>query len=251
MGVTAISLTGWDNTIEPAETVGFMAQRPGAIMGIHFSEERRGGKRHPNRSWVQEFVRLARRQPVDVVRHMRVDAHMGNRWSLDIAQGKMDVLEQEVDPTVFRRIQLNHLGRAQPEQLLEGAEKRKDFTFVVSRSRASAAFCAGMDALLQTYKGPAKIAYLYDDSWGKGVVPEEWPKVLPHAACGYAGGLGPENLSEQIEKLLALNPDANFWVDMESKLRNEHDIFQIEKAIACYDIAQPYLRTEKSMGFRL
>jgi hypothetical protein len=248
MAVTAISLTGWDNTVEPAAAVEFMASNPEAIMGIHFSQERRGSSRHPNKAWVIDFVRLARQQSADVMGHGRADAHLGNRWSLEVASGKMGVLDEEVDPAVFRRVQLNHLGRAKPEEFLVGAEKRSDLTFVLSRSGATKSFCEPLDDILKTYQGPAKVAFLYDDSWGQGRTPEDWPKVLTHAPCGYAGGLGPENLSEQIQKLLALNPDAQFWVDMESRLRNERDIFDIGYAQKCVDIAREHI---VSSGFRL
>ncbi len=62
---------------------------------------------------------------------------------------------------------------------------------------------------------------------------------MPGIACGYAGGLGPDNLEEQLELISAAAGDCSFWVDMEGKLRTldetECDWFDLGKARRCLE----------------
>lgn len=55
---------------------------------------------------------------------------------------------------------------------------------------------------------------LFDTSSGFGILPEKWPELLPELYCGYAGGLGPDNLQEQLEKIESVIGDNEIWVDM-------------------------------------
>ena len=55
---------------------------------------------------------------------------------------------------------------------------------------------------------------------------------------GYAGGLSPANIAEQLGRIEATAPGRTLWVDMESSLRtrlkeDEGDIFDANKAMAC------------------
>lgn len=74
---------------------------------------------------------------------------------------------------------------------------------------------------------------VYDMSGGKGVLPLEWPVPDPAwKKVGYAGGLGPENIVEQLEKIKIAAGKIDFWVDMESSLRKvdkNGDRFDLEK----------------------
>ena len=70
---------------------------------------------------------------------------------------------------------------------------------------------------------------LFDTSSGAGMSPSEWPALIEGRKCGYAGGLGPDNLKAELDYLDYFLPeDAVIWVDMETKLRNTQDYFDIE-----------------------
>ena len=49
---------------------------------------------------------------------------------------------------------------------------------------------------------------------------------------GYAGGLGPDNLAVELASIKAV-ASSGWWVDMESKLRDEHDKFDVGRAEQC------------------
>jgi phosphoribosylanthranilate isomerase len=60
---------------------------------------------------------------------------------------------------------------------------------------------------------------LFDASHGRGVEVELWPAPIAGKSCGYAGGLGPDNIKREIAKINAVNGRMNSWLDMETKLR--------------------------------
>ncbi len=67
-----------------------------------------------------------------------------------------------------------------------------------------------------------KTAALFDTSGGAGILPADWPEPTKQFWCGYAGGLGPDNVAEQVEKI---NQTCNglFWIDMERRVRTDDD----------------------------
>jgi len=61
---------------------------------------------------------------------------------------------------------------------------------------------------------------------------------------GYAGGLGPENLAEQLPLIGQAAGDCRIWVDMESRVRSDNDRqFDLAKVRKCLEIAKPFIRS--------
>lgn len=61
---------------------------------------------------------------------------------------------------------------------------------------------------------------LYDSSYGAGICPATWnPPVYQNRPMGYAGGLSPDNVAANLEKIAAVCPE-NYttWIDAEGKL---------------------------------
>lgn len=75
--------------------------------------------------------------------------------------------------------------------------------------------------------GDGRHQLLVDDSGGRGVTPKDWIAPNTSKKIGFAGGLGPDNLAEEI-----LRMPGCAWVDMESRLRI-NDWFSIERAATC------------------
>lgn len=71
---------------------------------------------------------------------------------------------------------------------------------------------------------------LFDASGGRGIAREEWPRHLGDWICGYAGGLGPHNLITEIPRIAAAARPNEYWIDMESSVRDEYDYFSVELA---------------------
>jgi len=67
-----------------------------------------------------------------------------------------------------------------------------------------------------------KVAALFDTSGGAGVLPDVWPGPAKEFWCGYAGGLGPDNVVAQIEKVEQVCQQP-YWIDMERRVRVDDD----------------------------
>ena len=64
---------------------------------------------------------------------------------------------------------------------------------------------------------------LFDKSGGAGILPGDWPLALFNIACGYAGGLGPENVQRQLHNIKQASRSQPFWIDMERRVRSADD----------------------------
>lgn len=87
-----------------------------------------------------------------------------------------------------------------------------------------------------TESAPKNVSVLFDASCGKGVLPKSFRaphKVVP---CGYAGGIGPDNVVDVLKRLGKVTGDVVVWTDMESSLREMRDgkdSFSVVKSFAC------------------
>jgi hypothetical protein len=74
---------------------------------------------------------------------------------------------------------------------------------------------------------------LFDMSHGAGVLPKEWLVPVDGVRCGYAGGLSPENVVEQIKLIESKVGDYELWIDMETQIRSNADQqFDLAKVVS-------------------
>jgi phosphoribosylanthranilate isomerase len=88
----------------------------------------------------------------------------------------------------------------------------------------------GNEELIEKCSKNAKISVLFDASGGKGKLPEKWPNSIKN--CGYAGGLTPDNVKEQLCLIKNLVGDNGpIWIDAESSLRSydEFNLIKVEE----------------------
>ena len=131
--------------------------------------------------------------------------HLCGRLARAVAAGDMD--ETVALGTGFRRIQVNAeahdyeqlamLGRRTGAMVI--AQEQKGFTAERAPSR--------------------RLEYLDDGSGGRGISRlDGWTTGWEDARCGYAGGVGPDNIREAMRNATdAGGPRA--WLDMESSIR--------------------------------
>ena len=73
----------------------------------------------------------------------------------------------------------------------------------------------------KAYHRNMKFDVLFDDSFGEGVVPDvRKPPLFEEVFQGYAGGLSPENIFEEIEKIKKVAKGSVF-IDAEGKLKKD------------------------------
>lgn len=99
------------------------------------------------------------------------------------------------------------------------------------------------DALLGALRDRGvNVVPLFDTSGGAGRVPQTWPFAIPTVYCGYAGGLGPETLEQEITRIEQVAEHATIWIDMERRVRSLDDQqFDLAKVEACLRIASGWV----------
>lgn len=73
-----------------------------------------------------------------------------------------------------------------------------------------------------------------------GIAPSAWPKYDDVQWIGYAGGLGPHNLAEQMPRIAEAAGNSHYWVDMETWVRTDGK-FDLALVRECIDIVKPYI----------
>jgi hypothetical protein len=229
MHLANITFTGADDTVQPALLEEVSTYFPFVEWGILFPST--GGPRFPSRSWVNSLQDST----------MNLSAHLCGTFVTSALNGNISTFVGITGVKVFnqfKRMQINTHG------LPVTMDDVSAFTRLVDRVEQE--IIVQMDGTNDwVAKLNTKTAMLFDTSSGAGRSPAEWPEAVKGRKCGYAGGLGPENLKAELEYLNYFLPeDAVIWVDMESNIRDNkqgHSTFSINKVLQCAEIAAPFI----------
>jgi hypothetical protein len=223
-----VTVTGADDSVAPA-TLGVLSDvYPRTEWGILVSENQTiiegGTPRFPSMEWLQALHSEACR------RELQLSLHLCGRWVRELCKGSWGPLIGALGSImdVFQRVQLNFHGyvhKLVPKEffkslrLLDGQfNESKQYIFQLDGVNdwiASNACGEGLD-----------VSVLYDRSGGAGKLPEEWTAPMAGIYTGYAGGLGSENVTEQLEKLEQLVGDEPTWIDAETRVRTDEKFDQ-------------------------
>jgi len=122
-----------------------------------------------------------------------------------------------------QRIQVN--GTVGVGELLAICHQYPKHTIITQATPANSGHCRS---------GLANHAMLVDGSGGRGVLPREWVRPATEQAVGFAGGLSPDTLLEQLPRIQAA-ACGKWWIDMENGVRDADDWFDVERvrSVAC------------------
>lgn len=210
MDLSHCTLTGVDEATDPARLAGLSSEFPLVEWGFLYSPTRQGQPgRYPS---VDTLLRAFRELPS----HVRVALHVCGQGVPNLIGGEPDITEL-VRAAGARggRIQLNfNQQRDQLDLARMGAWlDEHDGIAVITQHNAANAAVHG------AFLAHGNHAVLFDASGGQGRSPEAWPEPLPGTSCGYAGGLGPDNLRQELDLISAVAGGRVIWIDMEGKLR--------------------------------
>jgi len=231
-----VTFTGADDSVKAKDILKVSKAYPDTEWGILFGGPTNGAPRYPSRLWLaSELPKL---------KGLNLTAHLCGNWVYDLVlRGDFTWLYAFSGiTTLFQRIQLNFHGMEFPPAARSFHPRIQDepFQFIFQDDEVNG-------HLMQ--HGTINEVRLFDVSHGAGVLPGEegetnpWPKRTKYEYMGYAGGLGPDNIVEQLKLITeSANPASygNFWIDMESKVRSKvpvvdglinqvEDIFDLKK----------------------
>jgi phosphoribosylanthranilate isomerase len=149
----------------------------------------------------------------------------GHKLSLHVcgSEAKKMLIEKKLDNFImnFERIQVN--GKIKP---LKGKIISKMYEY---SHEIIFQYNNNNKVLIEEYQNNFEnIVFLLDGSGGRGISPEKWENPCKKVKFGYAGGISPENIIIELEKIYLIS-NLVFWIDMEGKIRDEEDKFSIIK----------------------
>ena len=89
-------------------------------------------------------------------------------------------------------------------------------------------------------------AALFDLSGGTGRLSDEWPSS--EEFCGYAGGLTPDNVVDQLERIGQACCYHPIWIDVESGVRDSSDRFRMDEVERFIEAVLPYVIRSGGVG---
>ena len=225
-----VTITGADDTIDTMSLGMLQRDYPFVEWGILVSEARLSEDGSPRFPSTAQLEKLA--DAVEEYR-LRLSVHICGRWVRQVMKGDFSWLAANYEVARLiayaGRIQLNYHGRA--HKMLPPAELAKALkVYWPGKQIICQVDGVNDETVSHLYDEGLDVAALYDKSGGAGRLPESWPHPLKGIYCGYAGGLSPENVVEQLEQISKLVTDP-VWIDTETRVRSDDDsMFMLAKA---------------------
>lgn len=239
MKLTRVTITGADDSVPVGKLIELSAKYPFVEWGILFSANHQGAPRFPSVPWVDLLAIAA----ADVGTKLQLCSHLCGKFLVRnfVAEGSFSF--PSLYPTLWpniQRVQLNfHAERhpfcARALEVIDGAGKQ----FIVQYDGVN-------DETYRPLIEHHPIYPLFDTSGGIGRLPGSWPSpVVPGDYCGYAGGLGPENVIEQLFRIASAAGNTLFWIDMETRVRSDDNrILDMDKVEAVLKLVAPHITHE-------
>jgi hypothetical protein len=234
MHLKYISITGADDAVDPADLVALSREFPAAEWAILLLPDRAGTPRFPKAAWIKSFATQA--GGLNTAMHLCGEALLG------FVRGDAEIFDAMQG---FSRIQLNLKfgaveGQYDPAALLKRVADNPRWQFIIQ-------YAKDKQGLLPLLKDIPNHAVLFDESAGRGITPESWDAPLAGHFCGYAGGLNPDNVAQNLEIIAKVAAGHETWIDMETGVRTD-DVFDLAKVRRVLEIASPYARPARAAG---
>jgi hypothetical protein len=232
-----VTITGADDHTDPQDLLALSARFP-FVEWAFLRSAKPPRARYPSMGWLKNMA------TVFATKHEQPTPNTALHLCGQLARGFVDDYRDSPTP-----IELHDLGcqRMQINGYVPIGDRplwgREDLPVLAAHVEIILQ-CRSEDSLLATREDAEelqrhgdKASVLYDPSGGRGRSPTAWPQQLYGGSVGYAGGIGPENVVEVLEDLGARE---SFWIDMETKVRNDADQLDLQKVEAVLLACQPF-----------
>jgi len=240
----ALGFCGVDDSVPLERLAEESRAHPWVEWAVLFREEMQGQPRFASWEWVKKLGQLH----FDSGRKMLLAGHLCSSHIDELFEGDASFVKKLHSEYGFGRVQINataangvDIGKLQKKEVILNIVKvitsTPELEFIVQRNDETEPL---WQYLLVNPPITNNVSYLFDESKGTGVISEGYPTQPANVKVGYAGGLGPTNLTAQIKKMQIAAPGRSIWCDMESSLRTivkkdgkEEDICDMDKILSC------------------
>ena len=210
-----VTFTGADERTDVAALERLIYKHPFVEIGLLYSATPEGRNRYPSLDWIK---RAASKLGDNCAIHV-----CGRTARAQIAAGELASLVKHVG-----RVQVN--GTISVDEIVQLYGEVP--LLVTQHTAANERLVSGWCATCFDHE------LLVDGSGGRGQRPEQWLRPETDKMVGFAGGLGPDNLAEEMPRIAAAARGA-YWIDMESSLRID-DWFDVDRCYAALKAAEPW-----------
>lgn len=229
MSLTTVGIAGADDTVPHSALVDLSRRFPFVEWGILISPKQAGQPRYPTMAWCGGLFERP---------ELRLAAHICGQRTRDFLATGVSFLHP-----MFSRVQVNGWRRpAEPDAF---RAMRGELRLILQ--------CRSEDTLQQVANDAAELGnadVLFDPSGGRGIESFRYPPTPSGCHLGFAGGIGPDNVLDVVGEIAmgaGVRPD--FWIDMESGVRDEGDRFDLERVEAvlakCAPLTTPSVPGER------
>lgn len=215
MIIDRVTITGADDSTDIQWMSEIQKQYPFVEWGILVSQNQIGNYRFPSPCWLEQLL--------EIQHQLKTSIHVCGRWVREICTGNWSHLIRSVGPNMKKaqRIQLNF------HQYVHKIDQQffKSAHIEIQNNNWQLIFQidgVNDELLTQARLNNLNAVPLYDLSSGAGILPLEWPQQSDGIYTGYAGGLGPQNVLDQINRIKNV-ANGHIWIDMETRVRTDDD----------------------------
>lgn len=233
--IKIVTITGADDSIQPEELFELSQEYPFVEWGLLYSKQLEGKAtpRFPSFLWLTKYGILCEKRTGLSV---NTSLHMCGRAVKETFKGFGPAKELVKSYPFFGRIQLNTHGEYHPFTMDYVQHLPSDIEYIFQYDNVN------FHQLNHALDEGLNCSALFDLSHGECVLPDKWPELLPNVKCGFAGGLGPDNLEEQIGLIEERAGTQDIWIDMETHVRTKEK-FDLVKVRHCLEIAQKHIES--------
>jgi len=233
MKINRVTITGADDSIRPSDLNILSNKYPFVEWAILLSAKQEGKKRFPSLEWIEELK--------EINNNLQLSGHLCGSWVRDLLIGNPSfITDRPTIYNIFNRFQLNFHAEeltVMPDLFMAAVKK-------LSRGREIIFQADGRNnnLIVPFINKNEYVAVIHDVSHGAGVLTDNWPKYITGITNIYAGGLSPDNVVEQLNKIEQVVGNKIIGVDVETKVRSNNDQqFDLDLVERFLDNCQPWI----------
>ena len=233
-----VTVTGADDNTSINDLVQISKRYPWVEWGILASKSNMGGPKFPSINWLMELKKTNEKH------RMNISMHLCGKWLRDLCVEGDSSFALELPAVGYKRLQLNFkslLTQIDQNKLLAALKHLHAF-HLLPEIQFIFQYDDTVTSLLETAVDHGINAVpLFDPSGGCGILPEQRPSAKGYH--GYAGGLSPGNIHEQLKKIKVITGCSPIWIDAETHLRrSDNSEFELNKVEMFLKAASEYVK---------
>ena len=239
LNIDRVAIAGADEIVRPAQLTELSRKYPFVEWSILYTSIARPLRGFPSVEWIRELVEQSKLLQAQTGRALNLSIHLCGMATYELLRGNYEPLKPVWDLLPhFQRMQLNanfysHCLRSLPNNVRRLPCRPQIIIQLNGNPDNEKAYKVLLKAGFNT-------VMLHDRSGGRGLTNDWLPPIGSY--CGYAGGLKPETLKDQILTIARVTNGHRIYLDLQSGVRSKYKEFVLGRAEEVLRIAQCWIK---------